>query len=364
MKKTPLYEEHVKLDAKMVPFAGFEMPVQYAGVMEEHRGVRKNAGLFDVSHMGEFEFCGPQALAFLNTLTANNVANLTDGKAQYSLLCNERGGIIDDILIYRLNGEDFLMVVNASNIEKDFEWIQKYKPRFEHVALTDVSDETCLLALQGPKAIHILKTLTAAKIDALKTFHSCVATLAGQENCLIGRTGYTGEDGVEIFCKARQGAPLWRAILEAGKTAGLKPTGLGARDTLRLEARLSLYGHEINDETNPLEAGLSWVVKLDKEDFVGKKAIVKAKEGGLKKTIVGFKMLDKSIPRQGFSIVADQQTIGHVTSGTYSPTLNYGIGLGYVPLAFEKVGSKFNIDIRGNRRLAEVVEVPFYKRLK
>lgn len=365
MKRTPLYEEHVKLGAKIVDFAGFEMPVQYSGVVVEHNAVRNAAGLFDVSHMGEFEFRGPGALAFLNALTANDVAKLTDGKAQYSLLCNEQGGIVDDILVYRLAADHFWMVVNAANIEKDWNWVIKIKNekfKTENCEIKNISDETCLLALQGPRAIEVAKTLTQAPVAELKSFHACVGTAAGRENCLIGRTGYTGEDGVEIFCKAPQAAPLWRAILEAGKTAGIKPAGLGARDTLRLEARLSLYGHEINDETNPLEAGLGWVVKLDKPDFIGKNPIVKIKEAGLKRTLVGFKMCDKSIARQGFAIVAEEKTIGHVTSGSYSPTLAYGIGLGYAPTAFEKIGTKFNIDIRGKQRLAEVVTVPFYKR--
>ncbi|MDZ4224459.1 MAG: glycine cleavage system aminomethyltransferase GcvT, partial [bacterium] len=283
-KRTPLYEEHVKCNARIVDFAGFDMPVQYSGVVEEHNAVRKAAGLFDVSHMGEFEFTGPDALPFLEYLTPNSVSKLTDGQAQYSMLCNENGGIVDDLLVYRFNPEKFVMVVNASNIEKDWQWIQKNTGRRTQYAIRNISDQTALLALQGPKAKEIIKT-------DLKPFHFFEGELFGVKNCTIARTGYTGEDGFEIFCPADQAVTLWQALLKAGAPLGLKPTGLGARDTLRLEARLSLYGHEINDETNPLEAGLSWVVKLDKPfDFIGKQALKKIKEGGLKRQIVGFKM--------------------------------------------------------------------------
>lgn len=369
-KRTPLYEEHVKLGAKIVDFAGFDMPVQYTGVMEEHKAVRNAAGIFDVSHMGEFEFKGPDALTLLDTLTPNNVAKLTDGMAQYSMLCNEKGGIVDDILIYRLKPDHFVMVVNASNIEKDWKWIQDKiqdpKTKFQiNSKIQNISDEICLIAVQGPKAIEIITGLTETPVAELKSFRFAVDVIAGQKDCWIARTGYTGEDGVEIFCKSSQAPALWQAILKAGAPHGIKPAGLGARDTLRLEARLSLYGHEINDETNPLEAGLSWVVKLDKPvDFIGKGPIQKTKEAGLQRQIVGFKMIDKGIPRQGCGIHDANHAVGIVTSGTFSPTLNIGIGLGYVPTSFAPIGSKFTIDIRGNQKLAEVVAMPFYKRDK
>lgn len=363
-KRTPLYEEHLKCTARIVDFAGFDMPVQYSGVVEEHNAVRKAAGLFDVSHMGEFEFTGPDALPFLEYLTPNNVSKLTDGMAQYSMLCNEQGGIVDDILIYRFGPEKFVMVVNASNIEKDFEWVASHKSKFQNISLKNISDQVALLALQGPKAQEILQPLTDFNLTELKTFHffSCGA-VANAKNCTIARTGYTGEDGFEIFCPADQAVTLWQALMKAGIPLGLKPTGLGARDTLRLEARLSLYGHEINDETNPLEAGLSWVVKLDKPaDFIGKQALKKIKEAGLKRQIVGFKMIDKGIPRQACPITDGKSQIGFVTSGTFSPTLQVGIGLGFVPTDFSPIGTKFNIDIRGTQKLAEVTAVPFYKR--
>lgn len=361
-KKTPLYNEHVQLGAKMVPFAGFDMPVQYAGLVEEHNTVRHTAGLFDVSHMGEFSFTGAEALSFLNYLTANNVAKLVDGQAQYSLLCNKTGGLVDDILVYRKSADDFIMVVNASNIEKDFAWVSQFKSQFPNCTLKNKSDETCLIAFQGPKAVEIIQKLTDAPITGLKTFHFITATLAGQKDCILARTGYTGEDGVEIFCKNEQAVPLWKAILKTGAPYGAQPIGLGARDTLRLEARLSLYEHEITDETNPLEAGLSWVVKFDKGDFVGKSALEKIKAAGLRRQIVGFKLLDKGIPRQGYPIVnTDKQPVGVVTSGTFSPTLQVGIGLGYVPTELIAIGTKFNIDIRGTLKLAEVVATPFYR---
>lgn len=364
-QRTSLYEEHLKLGAKIVDFAGFEMPIQYTGVIEEHQAVRKAAGLFDVSHMGEFEFKGPDALQFLNDLTANDVAKLTAGKAQYSLLLNEKGGVVDDILIYRLGEEHFWMVVNAANIEKDWEWIEKIqrsKCKNQNLKSKNISKQIALLALQGPKALDILKKLTSEPIDQLKTFHFLKGTLAGQNNCIIARTGYTGEDGSEIFCEANQAVVIWQKILEAGKPYGALPCGLGARDTLRLEARLSLYGHEITDETNPFEAGLGWVVKMGKPNFIGREALAKIGEQGLLRTLVGFKMCEKSIPRQGFSILAEEKPVGYVTSGTFSPTLQMGIGLGFVPLRLKAIGTKFNIDIRGKQKLAEVVEVPFYKR--
>lgn len=363
-KKTPLYAEHVRLGGRMVDFAGFMMPVQYTGVREEHRAVRNAAGLFDVSHMGEFTFKGEGALDCLNALTANDVSLLTDGQAQYSLLCNERGGIVDDILVYRLTHDTFLMVVNAGNIAKDFKWIEQKAADFPDVALCDVSFETALLAFQGPKALPVLQHLTPAPLAQMKPFYFCRDTVCGEKNCIIARTGYTGENGVEIFCDPKQARTLWQSILETGKKEGALPVGLGARDTLRLEARLSLYGHEINDETNPLEAGLGWVVKLGKKNFIGKEAIQRLKETGLKRKLVGFQMCEKGIAREGYPILSQKgERLGQVTSGTFSPTLEKAVGLGYVPVAHSTIGTKFAIDIRGKQKLAEVVNVPFYKRV-
>lgn len=356
MKKTPLYEEHLKLNAKMVPFAGWEMPVQYAGLVKEHEAVRTNAGLFDVSHMGEFEFGGSDALPFLNFLTANNVAKLVDGQAQYSLLCNKEGGIVDDILVYRLGENEYWMVVNASNIEKDWNWINQIarETGFKNLFIRNSSDETCLIALQGPKAKELLD------FSDLKPFHFKKLLLPNLKNeIMIARTGYTGEEGVEIFCKPAEGLILWRQLIEKGAT----PTGLGARDTLRLEACLSLYGHEITDETNPFEAGLSWVVKMEKENFVGKDALAKIRETGLKRKLVGFQMIDKGIAREHYKTFSQgKKEIGYVTSGSYSPTSKQSIGLAYLPITLGSIGTKFNVDIRGTEKLAEVVATPFYKK--
>lgn len=363
LKRTPLYEEHKRLGAKLVPFAGFEMPVQYTGVIDEHQAVRRAAGLFDVSHMGEFEFLGPHALVFLDHLTANDVTQLTDGMAQYSLLLNEQGSIIDDILVYRVNENHFIMVVNSANIERDFKWIHKHQPTQAKVEVNNISEQVCLLALQGPKALVILKPLLDESMEEVKPFHFVVGNLAGQENCIVARTGYTGEDGVEIFGKSSHATSIWQALLEEGNPKGLKPAGLGARDTLRLEARLSLYGHEITDETNPFEAGLGWVVKMAKGNFIGREQLTKIKARGLHRKLVGFKMVDKGIARAECAVLDhNHQPVGKVTSGSFSPTLNQAIGLAYLPLAMGEIGTKFNIDIRGSLKLAEVVATPFYKR--
>lgn len=360
MKKTPLYNEHLKLGAKMVPFGGWEMPVQYAGLMEEHNAVRNSAGLFDVSHMGEFEFTGPDTLPFLDFLTANDVAKLADGQAQYSLLCNKNGGIVDDILVYRHSETRCVMVVNAGNIEKDWNWVRQILKESEYskVAAENISDRVALIACQGPKSVELLD------FADLKTFR--FKTVGSRT---IARTGYTGEDGVEIFCPAEEAARLWQELLAKGAT----PCGLGARDTLRLEARLSLYGHEITDETNPFEAGLSWVVKMGKKNFVGRAALEKIGEAGFSRRLAGFQMIDKGIPREGYKIfpvdreptrggTGGSEAIGFVTSGTFSPTLKKAIGLAYLPAQKTEIGTKFCVDIRGSQKLAEVIATPFYKR--
>lgn len=360
MKKTPLYEEHKKLGAKIVPFAGWEMPVQYTGVLEEHHAVRNEAGLFDVSHMGEFRFNGPDALSCLQHLTANDVSKLKDGQAQYSLLLNEKGTVVDDIIVYRNSSTEFLMVVNAGNLDKDWAWVTRHKKG--NVQLVNVSDETALIALQGPAALSILKKCSAIPVNNTAPFHFIVGNVGPVKNCWLARTGYTGEDGFEIFCPANVAVTVWQSLLESGRPQGLKPAGLGARDTLRLEARLSLYGHEITEETNPLEAGLGWVVKWDKPDYIGKGALLKTKEKGLTRKIVGFTMVDKGIAREGFPIVEEGQPIGFVTSGAFSPTLEKPIGLAYVPLRYSEIGTQFHIDIRKSLRIAEVVKTPFYRR--
>lgn len=361
VKKTPLYEEHLKLGARMADFAGWQMPIQYTGIIDEHVAVRTHAGLFDVSHMGEFEFTGPDALECVNYLTANNAAALVDGQAQYSILLNEEGTVIDDVIVYRLTNEHFLMVVNASNIEKDFGWVTSKAKG--NVKIANKSDDYALIAFQGPLAAPILSKLTDINLQTVSTFHFKTGTVCDQKKCIIARTGYTGEDGFEIYTAPQSAPTIWQGILEQGKPQGVKPVGLGARDTLRLEMKYSLYGHEISDETNPLEAGLGWVVKLDKKcDFIGKKALMKIKEEGLKRKLVGFKMLERGIPRQGCDIMANDKKIGFVTSGTMSPSLKEAIGMGYVPLEYSKEGSKIWVDIRGAQRQAIIVKTPFYKR--
>jgi aminomethyltransferase len=359
--KTPLYNEHKKLGAKIVDFAGWEMPIQYTGIIDEHVSVRTNAGLFDVSHMGEIEFEGPDALSYLNYLTANNVQALADGQAQYSILLNNKGTVVDDIIVYRLRQDHFIMVVNASNTDKDFKWIISNKKG--DVKITNRSADYALIAFQGPKAASVLKSLTDVDLENLPAFHFKQGTVCGQKDCIVARTGYTGEDGFEIFSSPDSAPIIWQGILEQGKRAGVVPVGLGARDTLRLEMKYSLYGHEITDETNPLEAGLGWVVKLDKPGgFIGKEALLKIKKDGLKRKLVGFKMLERGIPRPGFDIMDNHNKIGFVTSGTMSPSLKEAIGIGYVPVEFSNEGEKFWVDIRGGHRQAIVVKTPFYKR--
>ncbi len=355
-KNTVLYDEHIKLKAKMVEFAGWQMPILYNSVIEEHKSVRSACGIFDVSHMGCFEFTGEKPLDCVQYLTTNNVKNLTNNQAQYSMFLNERGTIIDDIIVYRINEKRILIVVNASNEKKDFNWVINNKTG--NVEVKNIHDQLALIAVQGPETAGIMKKISDIKIDNIETFHMGAGTVAGIENCILARTGYTGEDGFEIFAPKDGAVKIWNSLLENGA----KPIGLGARDTLRLEMKYTLYGHEISDETNPIEAGIGWAVKLDTDDFIGKSAILKIKEEGLKRKLVGFEMIDRSIPRDGYPIVIDDKPQGSVTSGTMSPSLNKGIGIGYVPKEFAKVGTEFSIDIRGRLRLAKVIKTPFYKR--
>lgn len=360
-KRTSLYEEHLKLGAKIVDFAGWEMPVQYAGVTEEHLAVRNAAGIFDVSHMGLFEVTGDSAEASLNYITTNDVTKLSDYHAQYSLLLNEKGTVVDDIIVYKIDGKRFLIVVNASNLEKDFKWINFHLK--SGTSLKDLSPEYSLIAIQGPKAMEIMNRISAKPLNDVLPFHLAVCNFKNVGETIIAKTGYTGEEGCEIFVKNEHAPLLWKTLFEAGGSLGLKAVGLAARDTLRLEMKYSLYGHEINDEINPLEADLKWVVKLKKGDFIGRVALVKIDAEGLKRRLIGFKMIDKAIPREGYPIVDAGKKIGYVTSGTFSPSLKYPIGIGYVDLKHCEIGSKFSVDIRGRERLAEVVRTPFYKKV-
>lgn len=360
MKNTALSQTHKNLGAKMVPFAGYNMPVSYEGVNTEHETVRKAVGVFDVSHMGEFLISGPNALALIQKVTSNDASKLTIGRAQYSCLPNETGGIVDDLIVYKLKEEQYLLVVNASNIEKDWGHISKYNADF-NAEMRNLSEDYSLLAIQGPKAVEAMQALTSIDLSAIKFYHFEVADFAGIEYVIISATGYTGSGGFEIYCKNSEVQQIWDKVFEAGSDFGIKPIGLAARDTLRLEMGYCLYGNDIDDETSPIEAGLGWITKFTK-DFVNSEALKKEKERGPEKKLVAFELDERGIPRQGYDIVDGQgKTIGTVTSGTMSPSLGKGIGLGYVPIVFSGIGSKINIQIRKNAVPATVVKLPFYK---
>lgn len=360
MKNTALTNIHEALGAKMVPFAGYNMPVSYEGVTIEHETVRNAVGVFDVSHMGEFLVLGPNALALIQHVCSNDASKLTNGKAQYSCFPNEEGGIVDDLIVYRIEEEKWLLVVNASNIEKDWAWINKHN----HVGaeLKNISEAYSLLAIQGPKAIDAMQSLTSEDLSAIPFYTFKISDFAGIENVIISATGYTGSGGFEIYCKNEEVAQVWDKVMEAGAAYGIKPIGLAARDTLRLEMGYCLYGNDIDDTTSPLEAGLGWVTKFTK-DFVNSSALKEQKERGVTKSLVAFELNERGIPRQGYDIVdSDGQKIGVVTSGTMSPSMGKGIGLGYVPVAYKEVGSTIHIQIRKNTIPATVVKLPFYKK--
>jgi len=344
----------------MVPFAGYNMPVSYEGVNAEHETVRNGVGVFDVSHMGEFLIEGPNALDLIQKVTSNDASKLTVGKAQYSCLPNETGGIVDDLIVYRVKEETYLLVVNASNIEKDWNHIKKYNKEY-NAEMKDLSEKYSLLAIQGPKAVEAMQSITSVDLEQIKFYNFVVADFAGIDHVIISATGYTGSGGFEIYCKNTEVKQVWDKVFEAGAKYGIKPIGLAARDTLRLEMGYCLYGNDITDETSPFEAGLGWITKFTK-DFVNSESLAKEKEHGPKQKLVAFELDDRGIPRQGYDIVDGQgKTIGKVTSGTMSPSLGKGIGLGYVPTIFAEIGSKINIQIRKNAIPATVVKLPFYK---
>jgi aminomethyltransferase len=363
LKRTPLYEQHCTLGARLVEFGGWEMPVQYSSILDEHRAVRTSAALFDVSHMGEFKIEGPDAPAFLQYLVPNDVSRLAINQALYTTLCLPNGNVIDDLLIYRLADTRYMMVVNAANIDKDFAWVEQQAQHFKDVHVSNQSDTTSLLALQGPAAQAILQPLTDVDLSAISYYHCQPAMVAGV-NCIISRTGYTGEDGFELYCASVDVVGLWNDLLSAGKDQGLLPAGLGARDTLRLEAAYCLYGHELDDQTNPLEANLGWTVKLQKGNFVGRDALLQVKEQGPRRKLVGVVLIDRGVPRGGYLIYDNDQPIGALTSGAPGITVNKNIGLGYVDAAHAVVGNTVQIDIRGRRIAAQIVALPFYKRAK
>ncbi|MDO3627083.1 glycine cleavage system aminomethyltransferase GcvT [Mucilaginibacter sp. BT774] len=359
MKNTALTDKHIQLGAKMVPFAGYNMPVQYAGINVEHETVRKGVGVFDVSHMGEFILKGEKALDLIQRVTSNDASKLYDGKVQYSCLPNEDGGIVDDLLVYRIDEKTYMLVVNASNIEKDWNWISKFNT--EGVEMKDISDRTSLLAVQGPKAADALQSLTDIDLGAMEYYTFKKGTFAGIDNVLLSATGYTGAGGFEIYVDNKDAEKLWNAVFEAGAAFGIKPIGLGARDTLRLEMGFCLYGNDIDDGTSPLEAGLGWVTKFSK-DFTNSTALQQQKQDGTKRKLIGFEMIERGIPRHDYEIVdADGNSIGKVTSGTQSPSLQKAIGMGYVKNEFAKEGTEIFINIRDNKVKAKVVKPPFYK---
>jgi aminomethyltransferase len=360
MKRTAFYDQHKALGAKIVDFAGFEMPVQYSGIMEEHQIVRKKVGVFDVSHMGEFQVRGKDALQFLQRVTVNDVSKLSEGKAQYSAMCYEHGGIVDDLLVYHA-GDHYMLVVNAANIQKDFDWL--YSQIKEHVELKNVSDAFSLLAIQGPRALDTLQKLTPVVLSKIEYYHFTRGIVAGVP-MIISRTGYTGELGFEIYFESSiaTGKKVWEEVFAAGKAYGIAAVGLGARDTLRLEMGFCLYGNDIDQTTHPLEAGLGWITKLGKGDFLGRMPMVKAKEAGLRRKLVGFALPDKNIPRHGFPITADGVAIGQVTSGTFSPSLQKSVGMGYVSASHAEPGAIINILMRGKEIPATVVKLPFLQK--
>jgi aminomethyltransferase len=366
LKKTPLNQAHRDLGGKMVDFGGWDMPVQYpAGVIAEHLRTRERAGLFDVSHMGEFWIEGTDAIAFVNRLTTNDVTKLVDGQAHYSALTYENGTVLDDMLVYRFDQNKLLLVVNASTTDKDWNWITSHK-KDESIILTNASADYCQIAVQGKEALGILQKLTDTNLDEIKYYHFTTGKVDDVE-AIISRTGYTGEDGFEVYAAADKAEQLWNKFLETGNYGaenGILPCGLAARNTLRLEAAMSLYGHEISDEITPLEANLGWICKLNKGDFIGREALLKQKEEGLKRKLIGFEMVDKGIARDGFDVYINDEKVGFVSSGSPAPYLKKNIGLAFVPTEFAKTGQEIKIDVRGKQLAAQIVPIPFYKREK
>ncbi len=363
LKKTSLFGHYESYGGKIIDFAGWALPVQFAGIMEEHKAVREAAGLFDVSHMGEITIKGRDALKFINVLITNDAAKLVDNQVLYTMMCYENGGVVDDLLVYRYSQEEYLLVVNASNVEKDYQWIVDHKENYE-VQVENISSETSQLALQGPKAEAVLQRLTETSLSDIGFFHfKDKVSLSGKE-CLVSRTGYTGEDGFEIYCRNEDLVYLWDTILTNGKEAGVQPIGLGARDTLRFEANLPLYGNELSQEITPLEAGFGFFVKLNKEEFIGKGALEKQKEEGLKRKIVGFEMVGKGIARHGYKVFKGEEEIGFVTTGYLSPTIGKNIGLALIKAEYAGMEGLIEIQIRNKKAEAKIISRKFYSRSK
>jgi len=361
LRRTPLYDCHLRAGARMVPFVGWEMPVQYRGVIEEHRAVRTGVGLFDVSHMGEIEVTGVRALDLVQYITSNDASKLVAGRAQYAGLMTPRGTFVDDLLVHKMADDRYFLVVNAANVDKDYAYICAQAPAFAGVTVTNRSDEFAQIAIQGPLGASVLQPLTSARLDEMKYYRFVEAEVMGLP-AIVARTGYTGEDGFEVYLATEHAPALWDRLLEAGAGSGIAPCGLGARDTLRFEACMHLYGNDIDDTTTPLEAGLEWIVKLDKGAFLGREALQRQLTSGVTRRLVGFEMKGRGIARHGYPIFAGGEEVGQVTSGTHAPTLGKALGLGYVPVALAAPGTAVDIDIRGQRVAAEVVPTPFYRR--
>ncbi|NOU95728.1 glycine cleavage system aminomethyltransferase GcvT [Paenibacillus sp. LMG 31456] len=361
LKRTPLFPIYKQYGTpRVIDFGGWELPVQFYGIQKEHEAVRQRAGLFDVSHMGEVMVTGKDAQTFLQQLTTNDVSKLEDGQAQYSLMCYEDGGVVDDLLVYRLSGERFMLVINASNIDKDVEWMRQQLTG--DVTLDNISEQTALLALQGPAAEIILSKLMSATLQELRGFSFLPDTKVGGFKALVSRTGYTGEDGFELYINSGDAQALWTCLMEAGEEHGLMAAGLGARDTLRFEAKLPLYGQELSAGISPLEASLGFFVKLDKGDFTGREALLKQKENGVPRRLVGIEMIDRGIPRSHYPVYAEGRQIGEVTTGTQSPTLKQSLGLALIDAEYSKLGTEVWVEIREKQLKAVVVKAPFYKR--
>ncbi len=367
MKSTPFTKFHIELGAKMVPFAGYNMPIEYFGINDEHVTVREKVGVFDVSHMGEVWVKGPNALSFIQYVTSNDAAALTDGKVQYSCFPNGKGGIVDDLLVYRVDAETYLLVINAANIDKDWEWLCSHAPKFDLTPgkeLYNASDEIAQLAVQGPLALKAMQKLTAEPVEDMEYYTFKKLEFAGVKDVIFSTTGYTGAGGCEIYCANEDAEKIWKAVFEAGEEFGIKAIGLGARDTLRLEMGFCLYGNDINDSTSPIEAGLGWITKfVDHKDFIDKQYMLDLKASGLKRRLVGFEMVDRGIPRQHYEIVdAQGNVIGEVTSGTMSPMMKIGIGMGYVLKEHAKADTEIFIRVRNKNLKAKVVKLPIYKK--
>ncbi|NNF01805.1 MAG: glycine cleavage system aminomethyltransferase GcvT [Bacteroidia bacterium] len=359
MKDTPLSKIHIEMGAKMASFAGYNMPIQYEGIKAEHEAVRKGLGIFDVSHMGEFIVRGPGSLELIQLVSSNDASKLSPGRVQYSCLPNDKGGIVDDLLVYMLDENSYMLVVNASNIEKDWNWIMKHNKH--NVEMINISDETSLLAVQGPKAAEALQKFCDVDLSELKYYHFVKTSFAGIDNVIISATGYTGAGGFELYFENKDAVKVWHEIINAGEKYGIKAAGLGARDTLRLEMGFCLYGNDIDDHTSPLEAGLGWITKFTKE-FINSENLKTQKENGIKKRLIGFEMLGRGIPRKDYKILnSDKQEVGIVTSGSHSPSLNKAIGMGYVNVDHKSEGTKLFISIRDKEIEAEVVKLPFYQ---